>query len=358
MHTEKTPINEELPLVSIMIATYNSSFVLERTLKAIQAQDYPQNKIEILIIDGGSSDNTLDLARAYKCLCLNNPEKDPVNAKLIGIHNANGKYLITIDHDEVLVNPCSVSMKVRAITDNSQCKVVFCSGYQRPNDYPLLNEYISEFGDPFSFFIYRFSKGYRYFESVLRKRFDITNETDEYILFDCSENKIPVIIELVCLGTMIDLEYFLEISDVKVNPATLTHLFYIMLENNKSSFIMIKNDPIAHYSVDSLKAYLPKLKWRIYNNIHIAERADAGFVGRTKYFKTTKYKKYLFIPYTFSLVFPMFDAVRMTITRKNISFLLHPFLCYYVSLQIGFNYLLSALRIKPKAFNYDGTKKL
>ena len=45
--------------ISIITATYNSSATVVDTLKSIQDQDYPG--IEHLIIDGLSSDNTLDL---------------------------------------------------------------------------------------------------------------------------------------------------------------------------------------------------------------------------------------------------------------------------------------------------------
>ena len=51
------------PLVSIMIATFNSEKVLPRTLEAIRAQTYPQDKLEILAIDGGSTDSTLEIAK-------------------------------------------------------------------------------------------------------------------------------------------------------------------------------------------------------------------------------------------------------------------------------------------------------
>ena len=53
----------EYPVVSIVIATYNSEKLLPRTLDAIRRQTYPKERIEILIIDGGSKDNTIKIAK-------------------------------------------------------------------------------------------------------------------------------------------------------------------------------------------------------------------------------------------------------------------------------------------------------
>ena len=43
---------KNFPLVSIVIATFNSEMLLPRTLDAIRHQTYPAESIEILIVDG------------------------------------------------------------------------------------------------------------------------------------------------------------------------------------------------------------------------------------------------------------------------------------------------------------------
>ena len=92
------------PIVSIMIATFNSEKVLPRTLDAIRAQTYPQDKLEILAIDGGSTDSTLEIAKNLGCKIIDNPKTEPTYAKWLGFSKCTGKYLITIDHDEVMEN--------------------------------------------------------------------------------------------------------------------------------------------------------------------------------------------------------------------------------------------------------------
>lgn len=348
----------EWPVVSIMMATYNSEKLLKRTLDAVSQQTYPKDRIEILIVDGGSKDSTLAIAEEYGCRILYNDKTEPVNAKLIGARNAIGKYLITIDHDEVIENRRSIELKVKALQENPECKVALCSGYKRPENYPKLNEYISEFGDPFSLFMYNFPKGDVFLERTLKKYYTIDSENTEYMVVSFENIKRQPIFELCCLGTMIDREYFSKIPGAFESGSKMVHLFYIMLEQGEKSVVLVKNDALVHYSVDSLKAYFPKLKWRICNNIHFQEMGDSGFNGRVQYQKGLQYKKLLFVPYTVSLILPFIQGLYLAITRRNSIYLMHVVLCWYVLVQIAYQYGQKVFGKTPEFSSYDGKKKI
>lgn len=348
----------EFPKVSIVIATYNSEKVLGMTLRAIRNQTYPENKLEILVIDGGSSDHTLEIAEKYKCIVYNNPKTEPVNAKLIGLKNATGKYLVTVDHDEVIENTESIFVKVKALQEHPECKVALCSGYKRPANYPLLNQYISDFGDPFSLFIYNFPKYDDFFFDTLKKRYTLIEENDKYAVISFEHMRKVPLFELCCLGTMIDREYFLNNTNVKERDSDIVHFFYIMLELGSKSVIYVKQDPLIHYSVDKLAAYFPKLRWRICNNIHYSEKGENGFNGRINYQKNLRYKKILFIPYSLTLIFPLVKSIQLSITRRNIVYMLHPVFCLYVVGEIFYQSFLKIIGRPPAFKSYDGKSKI
>lgn len=56
--------SREMPLVSVMTVCYNSEKTLARTLESVLGQSYP--RVEYLIIDGASSDKTVEIAESYR----------------------------------------------------------------------------------------------------------------------------------------------------------------------------------------------------------------------------------------------------------------------------------------------------
>ena len=57
--------NKYLPNVSIVVIGLNEENNLHNTFKAIHNIDYPKNKYEIIYIDTGSSDRSIEIARRY-----------------------------------------------------------------------------------------------------------------------------------------------------------------------------------------------------------------------------------------------------------------------------------------------------
>src|SRR5258708_30263492 len=51
----------ELPSISIMIPAHNEELVIERTLKTLLASDYPVSKLEIILLNHGSTDGTKEI---------------------------------------------------------------------------------------------------------------------------------------------------------------------------------------------------------------------------------------------------------------------------------------------------------
>src|SRR5690348_8458875 len=127
------------PLVSVIIATFNSSRTIAKTLQSIRSQSYPQKYIEILIVDGGSTDNTLKQAKQYKAKIIKNTNVEPVFAKYLGYKHAKGKYIMYVDHDEVVLNTDSILEKINVFQKNPEIKVAIASGYRSPRGYSIIN---------------------------------------------------------------------------------------------------------------------------------------------------------------------------------------------------------------------------
>ena len=91
-----------LPRISVVIPTKNSAKTLGQCLASIRAQDYPQQKIEVLIVDAASQDQTLSLARRYRTKILDNPLVTGEAGKAVGVKAAEGELIALVDSDNIL----------------------------------------------------------------------------------------------------------------------------------------------------------------------------------------------------------------------------------------------------------------
>jgi len=89
---------EQSPLVSVIITTRNSAATIGQCLKSIAEQDYPKEKIEIILVDNHSSDDTLSITRHFTHkIFLGGPERSA--QRNFGIHESRGEYILYLDSD-------------------------------------------------------------------------------------------------------------------------------------------------------------------------------------------------------------------------------------------------------------------
>lgn len=92
----------DTPLVSILVPIRNEKPYLQRCLQAVLAQDYPSNRLEVLIADGLSTDGTRSLVQAFQSehpfiQFFENPGKIVPTGLNILIPKAKGDILIRVD---------------------------------------------------------------------------------------------------------------------------------------------------------------------------------------------------------------------------------------------------------------------
>lgn len=91
-----------LPIISVIMPTLNAAKTIEESLKTIREQDYPQDKIEIVVADGGSKDATVEIATRYGAKIFSNPLKTGEAGKAVAAKNSTGELLALIDSDNFL----------------------------------------------------------------------------------------------------------------------------------------------------------------------------------------------------------------------------------------------------------------
>lgn len=114
-----------MTLVSIVTPSFNQARFLETTMRSVLEQDYPH--IEYIVIDGGSSDGSVDVLRKYADrLASWTSEKDrgQTDALNKGFARATGDILAWLNSDDVLA-PGAVSAAVAYLESHPEAGMVY-----------------------------------------------------------------------------------------------------------------------------------------------------------------------------------------------------------------------------------------
>jgi glycosyltransferase involved in cell wall biosynthesis len=96
-----------LPLVTIITVVFNGDKHLQCAIDSVRSQSYEH--IEYLVIDGGSTDRTLDILKKNELIIthwLSEPDTGIYNAMNKGLALANGTYIGFLNADDVLLPDC------------------------------------------------------------------------------------------------------------------------------------------------------------------------------------------------------------------------------------------------------------
>lgn len=90
-------MTSSLPTISVIIPVYNEEIILANCLKSLKVQS--QSGVEILVVDDGSTDASIDIARQFSTKILKQSHKGPGNARNLGASKSAGEILVFVDAD-------------------------------------------------------------------------------------------------------------------------------------------------------------------------------------------------------------------------------------------------------------------
>ena len=94
---------QDRPLVSVIVPVYNTEKYLEKCLDSILRQTY--DNLEIIVINDGSTDNSLSVAENYaakdnRIILINQENNGIMSVRITGVEQAKGKYIGFVDSDD------------------------------------------------------------------------------------------------------------------------------------------------------------------------------------------------------------------------------------------------------------------
>ena len=113
------------PLVSIITPSFNQARYIEATIQSVLGQDYP--RIEYIVIDGGSSDGTVDLLKKYDhklAYWVSEKDKGQTDAINKGFARATGDILAWINSDDTY-EPGAIAAAVKYLQEHPEAGMVY-----------------------------------------------------------------------------------------------------------------------------------------------------------------------------------------------------------------------------------------
>ena len=319
------------PLVSFVIPTLNSGSILTKCLDSIKKQIF--SNYEILIIDGGSNDDTLKIAKKYKCKIVNNPFKTAEAAKALGLKHAKGKYLALIDSDNILPDKNWLSQMLLPFKESDIFGSEPISFTYRKNA-GYIERYSALIGanDPFAYINGNYDR-YSYLSNKWTNLKLKTEDKKLYIKLKIEDSKlIPTIgangtiFRKDFLNKFFKGDYLFDIDILAMAPKPLY-------------FAKVKIGIIHTFCESSLSKFLKKQNRRLTDYYIYKDKRIYHWESQSHILKFTLYSL-LIIP-------TVFDSIRGFLKKPDFAWFFHPvacFLTWWIYFIVALKYKLNLLK--------------
>lgn len=303
------------PKISIVFPVYNSSRTIRNVLRSIYKQKYPLNKIEVIIVDDHSTDNTLEIARQFPVRILSNDTHDPEKGKLIGLKKSTGEFFTYIESDLYLKSKRWIELMLQPLESDPNIVATFTKYYPH-KDESIINSYLNV--DPL-----QRDALHRFFTPGVEKVIFQKKKDYFYCIFE--KDKIPPMGLCVYRKSILE-EIYKEKKAFKDRFLELDNLV-ILSEKGYKVFAYVPTAGYYHFHINGIKDFISKRK-RNLMKVFLPDEEERKFRWiETNSFKG-KIKIVTWIIYSESFILPFFVGCFRAIKYKKFSALLEGFLAW------------------------------
>lgn len=315
------------PIISVVLPTLNAERTLDLCLRSLGAQDYPRDRLEIVIADAGSTDGTLAVARRHKVdRIVLNRLKTGEAGKAAAIEASTGEIIALVDSDNLFDDTTYFSRAAAQFTDPAIWSVEPERWTFDPAD-TLVNRYCALIGmnDPLIYFLGNYNRYSYLSDSFTGLALQSVRETDEAWIVDVDPAQVPTfgangfMVRRSALEGIAWSPYYFDID-----------VFQEMVRLGRNRIAVIKTET-RHLFCDSVGTFRRKQARRIrdylYHKNDSRRTFDYSSVPKTRYLK--------FILYTVTVV-PLLVQVWCGYRRKpDDAWWFHPFACWITLWEYG-----------------------
>lgn len=324
------------PTVSFITCTFNSGKILNECLTSINNLDYPKKLIEVIIVDGGSKDNTLKIAKTFAlCKIIHENTGRPEAATAIGYNNAKNSLIVNFPSDNVIRHKNWLKKMVQPF-ENKSIIASESTHYAYVKNDKLLNRYFSLFGmnDPLALYLGKCDRLPYYHTSW--KTNIVSEKYDNYDVVTFQPRNLPTV---GANGFIIRRNIIMKVIK---NPLHFFHIdaCFDLAKKEYATYAFVSTD-IWHKTGETMSGYI-KRKLR-YNNVYLKDKKARRYhLFDSRY---DKIKLIIFIMLSLTLIEPSIRSIRGYIKIKDTAWFLHPFMCFLTTVLYGYS-VISFFSIK------------
>jgi len=322
-------VKKTLPTISFLTCTYNGEGVIEQCLQSVFNQDYPLNKIEWIIADGGSTDKTIEIIKKFqkkypKMIRFFHNEGQYSDGRGIGYdlfsRKATKQLICFLDQDNIIIQKDWIKNMVKILIDNIEIAAVQ-SRVAIPKNGTIIDKYLGAIGleDPFAI---EWSLNSQIVFNPKRFKY---NKQGKYFIYPINTQDFYY---AGSNGFMIRREAFFHSGGWNQD----IDMFYRMGINHYVVAVP-KNIRLYHKTSTTLKKFL----WK--RSFYVQYYLSKNYEGRDFYWfdlkKNTLKQNMRFINvvlYNLAFIPGLLKGISMAIKKRRVYWLLHPFMLFSVTL--------------------------
>lgn len=332
----------ELPSISVVTPSFDGAIsTLEKCLKIVRSQNYPQEKIEILLGHGGSETVIKPIAKKYGAKYFFVP-LDKQNAEYnrgVAFNKAKNDLVLILDHDNFMPTQNFLREYVKPLLDDEEIVAVESCYYHYDKSYSLLDRYFALFGvlDPVPYY---FGKADRMRQDSTKWNLlgDWIDKEDYYVVkFKKDPRHIPT---LGTNGCIMRRKLVQKYANTKIGHHYPIDVMVDVIMNSDKKFAFTKNSLIHLTSSRGLLAFL-KRRYLFMTQYHFEESKNRRY---SVFMKGDELKIAKFVFFSLTLVVPFWDSLRGYLKIKDPAWFIHPLMCFGVTLMYGYATIFSVAR--------------
>lgn len=313
------------PSISVVTASYTGSLSsLNKCLKLVRGQNYPQKNIEIVIGHGGKESEIKPIAKKFNARYKLIPEEKQ-NAEYnrgVAFNMAKNELILILDHDNYMPTRNFLREYVKPLIEHKEVVAVESCYYHYDKNLSIMDRYFALFGvlDPIPYYFGKADR-MKWTSKTWNLLGEVKDRGDYYLVkFDKDPRNIPTVGTNGCLMRR---KLVVSVADIKPESHYPIDVMVDVIKSGHNVFAFTKNSLIHE---TGSRGFIPFLKRRLkfmtqYHFEDLSKRRYSVYISGD-FWKLVKY-----CLYSITVVVPLTESIIGFIKVPDVAWFLHPFMC-------------------------------